>query len=81
MLNLVWTAGRQPEADALSRFLLNGWMISGIGTYASTMYVTPTVEVEGQQFSGITMLYTTSLNGTDGWSRVPFQGVNTLPIG
>jgi hypothetical protein len=81
VLNWVWTPVFNQKHDPLSRFVINGWMISGIGTYASTMYETPTVEVVGQQFSGTTMLYTTSLNGTDGWSRVPFQGVNTLPIG
>ncbi|MEI9975712.1 MAG: hypothetical protein WDO73_28820 [Ignavibacteriota bacterium] len=52
------------------------------------MYVTPTVLVDGQQFPtktsttpAITMDFPSSLNGTGGWSRVPFEGVNILPLG
>jgi hypothetical protein len=37
--------------------------------------------VQGQQFTGITMDYTNSMNGTGGWSRVPFENVNILPLG
>jgi Carboxypeptidase regulatory-like domain/TonB dependent receptor len=85
--NFTW----QPKvnrSDALSRFLLNGWLVSGIATYSSSMYATPLVEVDGQQFAvttsvntKITMDYPSSPNGTGGWSRVPFQAVNILPIG
>jgi hypothetical protein len=39
------------------------------------------VVVEGQQFSAITMDYTSSLNGSGGWSRVPFDAVNSLTTG
>jgi hypothetical protein len=87
VVNFTW----QPAVkgtDALSRFLLNGWLVSGIGTYSSSMYVTPTVEVQGQQFpktnaesTGIVMDFADSLNGSGGWSRVPFEDVNILPLG
>jgi hypothetical protein len=87
VVNFTW----QPvvnRTDALSRFLLNGWLVSGIATYSSSMYVSPIVEVQGQQFTQttsvntkITMDYTDSLNATGGWSRVPFENVNTLPLG
>jgi carboxypeptidase family protein len=63
------------------RHLVNGWGISGIATLASGLPVTPLVLVEGQQFSAITMDYTTSLNGSGGWNRVPFYGVNSLNLG
>jgi hypothetical protein len=85
--NFVW----QPvvnRTDALSRFLLNGWLISGIVTYSSSIYQTPTVEVIGQQFTvtntvntKITMDFPSSLNGTGGWSRMPLDAVNILPLG
>jgi len=52
------------------------------------MYVTPTIETIGQQFTvtnttntKVTMDYTDSLNGSGGWSRVPWDGVNILPLG
>jgi hypothetical protein len=87
VVNFTW----QPVVhgtSAISRYLLNGWLISGIGTYSSSMYVTPLVEVEGQQFptktsvnTAITMNFPNTLNGTGGWSRVPFEGVNILPLG
>jgi hypothetical protein len=81
VVNFTWQPKINSKTDVLSRFVLNGWLVSGIGTYSSSMFVTPTVEVQGQQFTGITMDYSTSLNGTGGWSRVPFQDVNTLPLG
>jgi hypothetical protein len=89
VVNFMW----QPvvhKTDALSRYLLNGWLVSGIGTYSSSMYVTPTIAVMGQQFivnntalsnTKITMDYTDSLNGSGGWSRVPWENVNILPLG
>jgi hypothetical protein len=52
------------------------------------MYVSPVLDVEGQQFTvtnsvntKIAMDYTNSLNGSGGWSRVPFDAVNSLPLG
>jgi len=83
VLNWTWMPVVNKKNDALSRYLLNGWRVSGIATYASTTYATPLVEVIGQQFSvgKLTMSYPSSLNGTGGWSRVPFENVNILPIG
>jgi len=42
------------------------------------MSITPTVLLTGNQFSTLTMDYFNSLNGSGGWARVPFQGVNSL---
>jgi hypothetical protein len=80
VLNWVWQPAVKGDS-ALSRYVLNGWLFSGIATYSSSMYVTPLVQVQGQQFTGITMDYTNSMNGTGGWSRVPFENVNILPLG
>jgi hypothetical protein len=81
VVNWVWQPVVNKSSDVLSRFLLNGWQVSGIATYTSTMYATPLVEVAGQQFTGITMAYPGSLNGSGGWSRVPFENPGILPIG
>jgi hypothetical protein len=39
---------------------------------------TPLVVVMGQQFTGVTMAYTTSVNGSGGWARAPFLPANSL---
>jgi len=52
-----------------------------ITTLASGQPVTPLVVVEGQPFSAFTMDYTSSLNGSGGRSRVPFDAVNSLKTG
>jgi hypothetical protein len=57
--------------------LINGWVISGIGSGGSAQPVSPLALVQGQPFSNATMLYTTSLNGSGGWDRVPFQPVDS----
>jgi hypothetical protein len=65
----------------VARFLLNGWEVSGIATLASPQHRTPVLIAGAQQFSGITMTWTNSLNASGGWNRVPFQGVGTLNTG
>ena len=68
--------------DSLAaRYLINGWQVSGSATLASSLPETPIVIVNGQQFLGLSMTYTSSLNGSGGWSRVPFDGVNGLLTG
>jgi len=59
---------------------VNGWELSSITTLASAEPVWATVNVSGQQFTGITTLYTSSMNGSGGWNRVPFWPVNSLDI-
>ena len=80
VLNWTW-APTLVKNDSPARFLLNGWQVSGIFTGASGMPETAVVLVNGQQFTGVTMVYPTSLNGSGGWSRVPYQGPGTLLTG
>ena len=85
VVNLVWQPAISKRNDALSRYVLNGWVFGGIATYASTMYESAVIDTIGQQFatgtSAITMDYTTTIAGTDGWNRVPFVNPGTIPIG
>jgi hypothetical protein len=67
--------------SVMSRYFLNGWQLSTLTTLASSQTFTPLVVVQGQQFSGVTMNYTSSLNGSGGWARVPFLPVNSLKTG
>jgi hypothetical protein len=81
VLNWMWKPRVTGSNAPAARLLLNGWQVSGIASAASSMRETALVDVIGQQFSKFTMAFPTSLNGSGGWSRVPFYGVNTLPIG
>ena len=81
VINWVWAPKPLKDNSSAARFLVNGWQVSGVATLASSLPETPIVLVSGQQFSGVTMVFPTSLNGSGGWSRVPFQGVNSLSTG
>jgi hypothetical protein len=80
-LNWTWQPRVTKGNSIPERFFLNGWQLSGIATAASSLHETALVDVMGQQFTGVTMAFPTSLSGFGGWSRVPFYAVNTLPIG
>ena len=79
VINWLWTPTFTSSNSAFARYLVNGWGISGIATFASAHPVTPTVNVSGTQFTGVSLAFTT-MNGSGGWNRVPFLGVGTLPI-
>ncbi|HEV2448648.1 MAG TPA: hypothetical protein VGS58_22095, partial [Candidatus Sulfopaludibacter sp.] len=81
VVNFTWQPKVGSDLPAAARYLVNGWQISSIATLAAGLPATPLVVVNGQQFSGVTMAYTSTLNGTDGWQRVPFEGVNSLRMG
>jgi hypothetical protein len=66
------------SASAPVRMVANGWELSGIATLASARSATALVLVSGQQFSGLTPAFANSLNGSGGWTRVPFYPVNSL---
>jgi hypothetical protein len=75
-IQLLWQPTVSKSNSVAARYLMNGWQFSTVTTLASSQGVTPIALVQGQQFSGITMNYTSSLNGSGGWARVPF-----LPLG
>jgi hypothetical protein len=75
-IQLLWQPTVTKSNSTMARYLLNGWQFSTLTTLASSQGVTPIAIVQGQQFSGVTMNYTSSLNGSGGWARVPF-----LPLG
>ncbi len=70
-----------PTRKYASRFaglMLNGWQLSLITTAATAEFTTPTVQVQGSQFTG--MAFTSTLNGFGGGSRVPFLPRGSVPI-
>jgi hypothetical protein len=78
VLNWTWQPTLMRGNSWMARYLVNGWQLSGIASAASGQPVTPTVLLTGNQFSTLTMLYFSTLNGAGGWNRVPFQGVSSL---
>jgi hypothetical protein len=76
-LQAVWSPSVN-SSSAITRNIANGWRISTNANFGSGMPVTPLVIVNGQQFSGMTMLYTSSLNGSGGWNRAAFRSVGSL---
>jgi len=80
-VNWLWRPTVLKSNSPVARFLVNGWEVSGIATAATPQHRTPVMMVGTQQFSGVTMAYTTTLNASGGWNRVPFEGVGILSTG
>ena len=81
VMNWTWQPVFSSSDSVMARYLINGWQLSGLATLASGLAETPLVLINGQQFSGVTMSYTTSFNGSGGWSRMPLDPVNSLAMG
>jgi hypothetical protein len=76
--NWLWSPTFTTSTSAFARYFVNGWELSTITTLASPFYTSGTLSVSGTQ--GYNLLYTTSLNGSGGWGRVPFLPVNSQRI-
>ena len=79
VINWLWAPTLTKSNSAAARYLLNGWELSTITTMASAQPATASVSVSGTQFTGVTF-YGSTLNGSGGWTRVPFWPVNSLDI-
>jgi hypothetical protein len=80
VISFLWQPTFTQSNSALARYLINGWQLSGITTLASAHPWTATVNVQSTtQFTGYAMPYST-LNGSGGWTRVPFWSVGSLDI-
>jgi hypothetical protein len=81
VVELVWQPTVTRNTSTAARFVLNGWQFSAIATIATGLAETPVVDVSGQQFAGVTMVYTNSMTGTGGWNRMPLDQINSLKLG
>jgi hypothetical protein len=79
VINWVWEPKVSIQAKAAS-VLANGWQLSAVTTLASSQPTSATINVSGTQFSGVSFANTNTLNGSGGWTRVPFWPVNSLDI-
>jgi hypothetical protein len=80
VINFVWAPRLGASHSGAERLLLDGWQLSAIATLATGLPETPVVIVNGQQFNAAAMTYLSTLNGSGGWNRVPFEGVNVLRL-
>ena len=78
-VNWLWQPKLTTSTSTFATYFVNGWQISGITTLASAHPVSTTMNSPSTSangvFPGVTLANGT-LNGSGGWSRVPF-----LPIG
>ena len=81
VVELVYSPTLTHSTSSVARFVLNGWQLSAIATIATGLAETPLVDVSGQQFAGLTMVYTNSMTGTGGWNRMPLDQINSLSMG
>lgn len=80
VINWLWTPKFTQSDSFFAKYFVNGWGLSTITTLASAEPLSGTISVSGTQFTATPLLYTTSLNGSGGWSRVPFYPVNSLNL-
>jgi hypothetical protein len=80
-IQLLWQPTLTKSNSVAARYLINGWQFSTLTTLAASQGVTPIAIVQGQQFPGVAMNYTSSLNGSGGWARVPFLPLGSLRTG
>ncbi len=82
-INWVWTPKLTTSTSAFAKYLVNGWELSGITTLASAHPWSATMNFASTSangvFQGVTLANGT-LNGSGGWSRVPFWPVGTLDV-
>ncbi len=77
VFNWTWQPTVTHNDSPFARYLANGWRFSGIASLASGQPLTPTVLLTGNQSSNFAMTYINSLNGSGGWSRVPFVQIGS----
>ncbi len=66
--------------NAFTKYVVNDWQLSILGTFASAFGTTPTVNGAGIVIPGLPAAFTASLNGLGGDNRVPFLPRNLLDI-
>jgi flagellin-like hook-associated protein FlgL len=82
-INWLWKPTITSNNSTFSRYFVNGWELSGITTLASSHPVSTTMNSPSTGangvFTGVTLAYGT-LNGSGGWTRVPFLPVGNVDI-
>lgn len=61
-----------------NRMIVDNWLVSGLYTFATQPYNTPTIFVSGAPFAG--SAFNNTLNGLGGSNRVPFESRSSLRV-
>ena len=80
VINWLWSPKFTDSNSAFAKYFVNGWDLATITTLASGEPVSPSISTSGTQFTATPLLYTNNLNGSGGWSRVPFWPVDSLDL-
>ncbi len=82
-VNWLWQPKLTSSTSSFATYFVNGWQISGITTLASAHPVSATMNSPSTSangvFPGVTLANGT-LNGSGGWSRVPFLPVSSINV-
>ena len=83
VINFLWAPKLTNSSSTAAKYLVNGWELSAITTMASAEPASATVGSVSTSanavFQGVQLAYST-MNGSGGWSRVPFWPVSSLDI-
>ncbi|HXK03834.1 MAG TPA: carboxypeptidase regulatory-like domain-containing protein [Verrucomicrobiae bacterium] len=83
VLNWIWRPTFTKSTSTFARYFVNGWELSAITTLASAHPMTATMNSASTSangvFQGVTLSNST-INGSGGWTRVPFLPVGTLDV-
>jgi hypothetical protein len=82
-INWIWEPKFVKGDSLFSKYVVNGWQLSSLTTLASAHPVTATMNSASTSAGGVfpgVALANSTLNGSGGWSRVPFLPVGTLDI-
>ncbi len=85
VISAVWSPVFTKNTDVWSRYLVNSWQLSLLGTFSSAPHVTPTVQISSapNPGTGLTAANTGTLNGyTSGGlgGRAPFLSIGSEPV-
>ncbi len=88
VLNYVFSPKVMSGDSILAKYVVNGWQLSGLTTFASSQPIVPTVSgtfsipaaaASAVGFSSVVSGF--SINGLGGSSRVPFESTSALNVG
>jgi hypothetical protein len=93
VLNYVLSPKFMGGNGAFAKYVVNGWQLSGVTTFASSQPITPTISgslsvpsgasnAALRALLGFSSVYSSySINGLGGSSRVPFESTSALNVG